>query len=52
MWVERNARQHDAWRGSIYDIASGRKLYVTGPGEVADFITVRLNEPDASEEAP
>jgi hypothetical protein len=49
MWLERNA-QHDAWRGSIHDVASGRKFYVTGPGEVAEFITVHLNERDASKE--
>jgi len=51
MWLERNAQQHDAWRGSIHDVASGRKFYVTGPREVADFITVHLNERDTSKEA-
>ena len=42
MWVENSHGGPDAWRGSIHEIASGRRLYVTGPGEIADFITFRL----------
>jgi len=42
MWTENAEQSSEAWRGSIHDIASGRKLYLTGPGEVADFITFRL----------
>jgi hypothetical protein len=35
MWIE----PHDvAWRGSVQDVTSGRRLYVSSPSEVADFI--------------
>jgi hypothetical protein len=44
MWLERSTSQRDSWRGSIQDVDSGRKFYVTGPGEIADFIAVRLDE--------
>jgi hypothetical protein len=44
MWLERSTSQRDSWRGSIQDVVSGRKFYVTGPGEIADFIAVRLDE--------
>ena len=43
MWQERQAPL-DAWRGSVQEIGTGRRLYVTAPGEVADFIAVRLAE--------
>ena len=52
MWLERSTPQRDAWRGSIQDVVNGRKFYVTGPGEIADFITVRLNEDGAAEDGP
>jgi hypothetical protein len=49
MWLERQAPDH-SWRGSVQEVGSGRKLYVTGPHDVADFIAVRLVERDAREE--
>jgi hypothetical protein len=42
MWSEREATVSKAWRGLVHDISSGRKLYVTDPGEVAEFIAVHL----------
>gem|GEM_PF-6830905 len=50
MWLESSAPARDAWRGSIHDIVSGRRFYVTGPGEIADFIAVRLTEHDGANE--
>lgn len=32
------------WRGSIYQVNSGRSFYVTGPREVADFISASFVE--------
>jgi hypothetical protein len=51
MWLERSTAQREAWRGSIQDVGSGRKFYVTGPGEIADFIAVRLDEDGPSNDA-
>ena len=49
MWLERTP-QNDAWRGSVHDVSTGRRLYVTGPGEVADFIATGLaGAPEATE---
>jgi hypothetical protein len=42
MWVEGVTPRQEAWRGSVHEISSGRKLYVTAPGEVADFIALHL----------
>ncbi len=44
MWSEREASISEAWRGLVQDISSGRKLYVTDPGEVAEFIAVHLTD--------
>jgi hypothetical protein len=45
MWVaggdDLDARQ---WRGSIQEVESGLRLYVTGAGDIADFIELRLGE--------
>ncbi len=43
MWSENANRVGVEWRGEIREIESGRKLYVTGPGEVADFIAALLS---------
>lgn len=51
MWTE-NVSSSQAWRGSIDHVASGCKLYVTGPGEVADFITLRLREAQEQDDTP
>lgn len=42
MWQERQSG--NSWRGSVQEIMTGRKLYVTGPRDVADFIAVRLGD--------
>ena len=48
MWLEPNA-PNEGWRGSIQDVASGRKLYVTAPADLVDFIALRLVEPSDSD---
>ncbi len=52
MWLEPGSARGNAWRGSIQDVRNGRKLFVTAPGEIADFIAVRLTEADAPDELP
>ena len=39
MWME---PQDVVWRGSVHDVTSGRRRYVTDPSEVADFIAIGL----------
>ncbi len=51
MWLERGTPQRDAWRGSIQDLVSGRKFYLTRLGEIADFIAVGLDEDREAEGA-
>jgi hypothetical protein len=47
MWREREAAETRDWRGSVHEVATGRRLYVTAPGEVSDFISVALTHPPA-----
>ena len=42
MWREREAGDNGGWRGSVRDVATGRRLYVTAPGEITAFIAVTL----------
>ena len=39
MWIEPN---DVTWRGSVQDVTSGRRLYVSSPSEIADFIASGL----------
>ncbi len=43
MWVEREDSSPEAWRGSVHEIVTGQRLYVTAPAEVADFIALHLS---------
>jgi len=43
MWLESESTP-PAWRGSIHDVESDLKRYVTGPEEAAEFITIRLSD--------
>jgi hypothetical protein len=45
MW-QRDAEAVDdsEWRGSVDEIGSGLRYYVTGARDIADFITARLAE--------
>lgn len=51
MWLEPSVARPRAWRGSVQDVASGNKLFVTAPAEIADFISVRLVG-ERSDDAP
>lgn len=43
MWRE-DGSEREAWRGSVHDVVAGRRLYLTTPREIADFITLALRE--------
>jgi hypothetical protein len=44
MWRSEEAGGDVEWRGSVHEIASGRRLFVTHARDVADFIAARLAE--------
>ncbi len=45
MWQQRiEEAGYGEWRGSVHQIDSGNRFYVTGAREVADFIGTRLAE--------
>ena len=41
MWLEPDARRSQ-WRGSVRHVASGRRLFVAGTADIADFIALQL----------
>jgi hypothetical protein len=48
MWHETDSTGDRTWRGSVHEIATGRKYYVTEPDQITDFISTRLRgEPNA-----
>jgi hypothetical protein len=47
MWLEPESTAPPVWRGSIHDIATDSKRYVTGPEEAAEFIAIRLADTKA-----
>jgi hypothetical protein len=44
MWRSEEPGCDVEWRGSVHEIASGRRLFVTHTRDVADFIAARLAE--------
>ncbi len=49
MWLPEAARGCSEWRGSIQEIASGKRLFVTGTRDIADFISAHCTIRDGSE---
>ncbi len=47
-WPGQTAGNRQLWRGSILNVASGNKLYVSGLAEVVEFISTEL--PDVTPE--
>lgn len=45
MWLMEESGGSGEWRGSVHEVASGRRLFITQTREVADFIEARLAEP-------
>jgi len=52
MWRERETAKSRSWRGSVHDVATGRRFYVTAPGEITDFIAVSLEQVIEIDERP
>ncbi len=50
MWNDGDAAVRETWRGSIRDVASGRKRYVTSALEIAEFVALRLATIDDASE--
>lgn len=50
MWLPEDSRSQANWRGSVHEIVSGKRLFVTGPRDVADFIAMHLDEPAATKD--
>jgi hypothetical protein len=44
MWLRDETGGTGEWRGSVHEVASGRRLFITQTREVADFIEARLAE--------
>jgi hypothetical protein len=52
MWREHETAASRSWRGSVHDVATGRRFYVTAPGEITDFIAASLEQVIAFDESP
>ena len=48
MWLAEETDGKAQWRGSVHEVASGRRLFVTETRDVADFIAARLSDPPSS----
>ena len=47
MWTtDRFGRDTAAWRGAVYDVSTGKTLYVAGPQEVGDCLAAALTATD------
>jgi hypothetical protein len=44
MWLNEEAAADGEWRGSVHEVTSGRRLFITQTRDVADFIAARLAE--------
>jgi len=44
MWLPEGTDGEARWRGSVLEVASGRRFFVTQPHDVADFISTSLAE--------
>lgn len=44
MWLPEEADGAAQWRGSVLEVVSGKRFFVTQPGDVADFIATHLAE--------
>jgi hypothetical protein len=43
MWVQGgDTPGRGEWRGAVQEVASGKRFYVTGARDIADFIDARL----------
>jgi len=45
IWQEPSRARSGQWRGAVEHVASQQRLYFTSLGDLADFVTLRLNAP-------
>lgn len=50
MWLPEGLPGDTQWRGSVQEIASGKRLFVTGTRDISDFIATHLDESPAVQE--
>jgi hypothetical protein len=41
MWSDAGAAA-DGWRGSVHEVGTDRRFYLTAPGEIAEYIATAL----------
>jgi hypothetical protein len=44
MWLPEQTDGDPQWRGSVLEVTSGRRFFVTQPRDIADFIAAHLAE--------
>jgi len=44
MWLPEETDAEAQWRGSVLEVSSGKRFFVTQPRDVADFIATHLAE--------
>jgi hypothetical protein len=44
MWLPDESDHAAQWRGSVLEVASGKRFFITQPRDVADFIAAHLAE--------
>ncbi|HZV76272.1 MAG TPA: hypothetical protein VFF63_00780 [Candidatus Babeliales bacterium] len=49
VWEEAGASTRDGPRGSIHELASGRRFFFSGLRDLHDFLSVRLSGEDCCE---
>jgi hypothetical protein len=52
MWRPGDDAGDGTWRGSIHDVTTGRRRYITGLADASEFITDALHADTFGKEAP
>lgn len=42
LWQESGSSDAPAWRGSVHDVGSGHKRYISEAQEISEFVALRL----------
>lgn len=50
MWVPEESPNRSDWRGSVHEVVSGKRLFVTGLRDIVDFIAMHLDDLPAKKE--
>jgi hypothetical protein len=52
MWRDGGRIDDGPWRGSIHEVATGRRRYLSAPADVSEFIAGALRSEAAAAEPP